>query len=188
MSKIALSHRLLGERAKTSCPVFFISETGRLFENRIPIHQIQSLCDCNKHKRVQRYAMTRRKVASEKYRLKISGSSRFRHDPQRGQWYSRPATVRAVTSPPQAMGAALSDRQLGCNSRGVSSLLTVWWFPLRNHASAFSGCRGQIENAFYHKARCRAVNGTEFVLYSPDLKCFLVSGCYIGRVFLPKSK
>ena len=37
------------------------------------------------YKRVQRYAMTRRKTASEKYRLKISGSSRFRQDPQRGQ-------------------------------------------------------------------------------------------------------
>ena len=66
MSKIALSHRLLGERAKTSCPVFFISETGWLFDNRIPIHQIHSLCGCNKHKRVQRYAMTRRKAVSEK--------------------------------------------------------------------------------------------------------------------------
>ncbi len=37
------------------------------------------------YKRVQRYAMTRRKAVSGKYRLKISGSSRFRHDPQRGQ-------------------------------------------------------------------------------------------------------
>ena len=37
------------------------------------------------YKRVQRYAMTRRKTASEKYRLKISGGSRFRQDPQRGQ-------------------------------------------------------------------------------------------------------
>lgn len=27
---------------------------------------------------------------------------------------------------------------------------------------------------------------TELVLCSPDLKNFLVSGCYIGRVFLPK--
>lgn len=26
------------------------------------------------------------------------------------------------------------------------------------------------------------------VLCSPDLKCFLVSGCYIGRIYLPKSK
>ena len=140
MSKIALSHRLLGERTKNSHPVFlYMTKTGRLFDNRITIHQIHSLCGCNKHKRVQRYAMTRRKAASGKYRLKISGSSRFRHDTQRGQWYSRPATVRAVTSPPQAMGAALSDRQLGCNSRGVSPLLTVWWLPLRYTHQHFRG-------------------------------------------------
>ena len=29
---------------------------------------------------------------------------------------------------------------------------------------------------------------TELVLCSSDLKYFLASGCYIGRVFLPKSK
>ena len=27
---------------------------------------------------------------------------------------------------------------------------------------------------------------TELVLCSPDLRYFLASGCYIGRVFLPK--
>ena len=59
-------------------------DTAQLFDNRIPIHQIHSLCDCNKRKRVQRYAMTRRKTASGKYRLEISDSSRFRQDPQRG--------------------------------------------------------------------------------------------------------
>ena len=150
-----------------------MAKMGRLFDNRITIHQIHSLCDWNKHKRVQRYAMTRRKTASGKYRLKISGSSRFRQDTQRGQWYSRPATVRAVTNPPQAMGAALSDRQLGCNSRGVSSLLTVWWLPLRYHASAFSGCRGQIENAFYHKARCRAVYWSR-AAYDPYLSFLMI--------------
>ena len=45
----------------------FMAGTGRLFENRIPIHQIHSLCGCNKHKRVQRCAMTRRKAVSEKH-------------------------------------------------------------------------------------------------------------------------
>ncbi|MFQ7307440.1 MAG: plasmid mobilization protein [Mediterraneibacter sp.] len=29
------------------------------------------------------------------------------------EWYSRPVTVRAVSNPPQAMRAALADRQLG---------------------------------------------------------------------------
>ncbi|NBH15394.1 hypothetical protein D3Z36_14715 [Lachnospiraceae bacterium] len=49
---------------------------------------------------------------------------------------------------------------MGWNSRGVSSLLTVWRLPSVRNVFAFSGCRGQIENAFYHKASCRAVNGT----------------------------
>ena len=43
-----------------------MAKTGRLFDKGIAIHQIHSLCDCNKHKRVQRYAMTRRKAVSEK--------------------------------------------------------------------------------------------------------------------------
>ena len=43
-----------------------MAKTGQLFDNGIAIHQIHSLCDCNKHKRVQRYAMTRRKAVSEK--------------------------------------------------------------------------------------------------------------------------
>ncbi len=35
-------------------------------------------------KRVERYATTCRKVESDNYLLKISGSSRFRRNPQRG--------------------------------------------------------------------------------------------------------
>ena len=50
---------------------------------RIPIRQTLPLCDCDEHKRVQRYATTCRKAESEKCRLKISGSSRFRNNPQR---------------------------------------------------------------------------------------------------------
>lgn len=41
-------------------------------------------CDCDKHKRVERYATTCRKAESDNYLLKISGSSRFRRNPQRG--------------------------------------------------------------------------------------------------------
>ena len=37
-------------------------------------------------------------------------------------------------------------------------------------------------------ARYRAVIRTELCLYAPDLKYFLVFGCYIGRMLLPKSK
>ena len=51
----------------------------------IPIRQIPSLCDCDEHKRVERYAITCHKAESDNYLLKISGSSRFRHNPQRGQ-------------------------------------------------------------------------------------------------------
>ena len=59
------------------------------------------------------------------------------------------------------------------NSRGVSSLLTVWWFSLRNYTSAFSGYRGQIENAFYHKARCRAVYWSR-AAYDPYLSFLMI--------------
>ena len=46
--------------------------------------------------------------------------------------------------PSQAMRAALADRQLGWNSRGVSSLLTVWRLPCVKRICIL-GCRGQIE-------------------------------------------
>ena len=137
---------------KTLSPVFLcVAKTGLFLDNRILIRQILPLCDCDEHKRVQRYAKTcqaaasDRKVVSLTYRLKISGSSRFRHDPQREQWYSRPVTARTVSNPSQAMRAALSDRQLGWNSRGVSSLLTVWRLPCVYGRTCISGCRGQIE-------------------------------------------
>lgn len=131
---------------KTRSPVFFcVAKTGLFLDNRILIRQIHPLCDCDEHKRVQRYAMTCQKAESEKCRLKISGGSRFRHDPQREQWYSRPVTARTVSNPSQAMRAALSDRQLGWNSRGVSSLLTVWRLPCVYGRTCISGCRGQIE-------------------------------------------
>ena len=57
---------------------------GLFLVNRIIIRQILSLCDCDEHKRVERYATTCRKVESDNYLLKISGSSRFRRNPQRG--------------------------------------------------------------------------------------------------------
>ncbi|MEQ3253731.1 hypothetical protein AAA151_05565 [[Clostridium] innocuum] len=101
-------------------PVFLcVAKTGLFFDNRILIRQILPLCDCDKHKRVRRYAKTCLKAASDERwwcylcRLKISDSSRFRHDAQREQWYSRPVTVRTVLNPSQAMRAALADRQRG---------------------------------------------------------------------------
>lgn len=83
--KNAVPHGLQGERAKSSHPVFLcVAKTGLFLVNRIIIRQILSLCDCDEHKRVERYATTCRKVESDNYLLKISGSSRFRRNPQRG--------------------------------------------------------------------------------------------------------
>ena len=54
-----VSHRLLGERTKSSHPVFLcVAKTGLFLDNRILIRQILPLCDCDEHKRVQRYAKT----------------------------------------------------------------------------------------------------------------------------------
>ena len=50
----------------------------------------------------------------------------------------------SVKKTSQAMRAALSERQLGWNSRGVSSLLTVWRLPI-----AFRGVEDKLK-CFYH--------------------------------------
>lgn len=61
---IPTGYRVRGQ--KTSYPVFLcVAKTGLLFENGIPIRQIPSLCDCDEHKRVQRYAMTCQMAASD---------------------------------------------------------------------------------------------------------------------------
>ena len=61
---IPTGYRVRGQ--KTSYPVFLcVAKTGLLFENRIPIRQIHSLCDCDEHKRVERYAITCRKAESD---------------------------------------------------------------------------------------------------------------------------
>ena len=56
--------------------------------------------------------MTCRKVASGKYRLEISGSSRFRHDTQREQWYSRLERFTALGGSvrPTVIIAAITSR------------------------------------------------------------------------------
>ena len=51
---------------KNSYPVFLcVAKTGLLLDNRILIRQILPLCDCDEHKRVQRYAMTCQMAASD---------------------------------------------------------------------------------------------------------------------------
>ena len=57
----------------------------------------------------------------------------------------KPTIAESAPTTLQAMRAALSDRQLGWNSRGVSSLLTVWRLPCVYGRTCISGCRGQIE-------------------------------------------
>ena len=81
-----------------------MAKTGLFLVNRIIIRQIPSLCDCDKHKRVERYATTCRKAESDNYLLKISGSSRFRRIPGTKavltEGYNATATVIANTEVP----------------------------------------------------------------------------------------
>lgn len=49
---------------------------------------------------------------------------------EKPMFFSAFVTVRVVSTPSQAMRAALSERQLGWNSRGVSLPLTVWRLPI----------------------------------------------------------
>ena len=61
---IPTGYRVRGQ--KTSYPVFLcVAKTGLLLDNRISIRQILPLCDCDEHKRVQRYAMTCQMAASD---------------------------------------------------------------------------------------------------------------------------
>lgn len=57
---------------------------------------------------------------------------------------SKETIAKSAPTMSQAMRAALADRQLGWNSRGVSSLLTVWRLPCVKRICIL-GCRGQIE-------------------------------------------
>ena len=68
----------------------------------------------------------------------------------------------------------------GWNSRGVSSLLTVWRLPI-----AFRGVEDKLR-CFHHKAKHKAVNGIELVHALPTLNTSLRLAAYIGRTYLPK--
>ena len=80
---IPTGYRVRGQKPLTLFS-FVWRKRGAFLDKRIPIRQILSLCDCDEHKRVERYAITCRKAESDNYLLKISGSSRFRRNPQRG--------------------------------------------------------------------------------------------------------
>ena len=61
---IPTGYRVRGQ--KTSYPVFLcVAKMGQFLDNRIPIRQILPLCDCDEHKRVQRYATTCQAAASD---------------------------------------------------------------------------------------------------------------------------
>ena len=80
------------------------------------------------------------------------------------------------------MRAALSDRQLGWNSRGVSSLLTVWRLPI-----AFRGVEDKLK-CFYHISQTKGGHkNRDIVKILPTLNTSLRLAAYIGRKHLSKS-
>ena len=128
--------RAMGWEAKISHPIFLVwREWECSLKSEYPFAKyflfviVMSISVCSGTPRPADKQKSDERWWAISYRLKISGGSRLRHNPQRELWYSRPVTVRAVSNPLQAMRAALADRQLGWNSRGVSSLLTVWRLP-----------------------------------------------------------
>ena len=61
---IPTGYRVRGQ--KTLALFSFVwRKRGAFLDKRIPIRQILPLCDCDEHKRVQRYAMTCQMAASD---------------------------------------------------------------------------------------------------------------------------
>ena len=75
----------------------------------------------------------------------------------------KPTIAESAPTTLQAMRAALSDRQLGWNSRGVSSLLTVWRLPCVKDALHFGVSRTN-RDAPIIKPDNKAVIRTEILL------------------------
>lgn len=79
--------------------------------------------------------------------------------------------------------AALSERQLGWNSRGVSSLLTVWRLPI-----AFRGVEDKLK-CFYHISQTKGGHkNRDIVNILPTLNTSFCLAAYIGRTNLPESR
>ena len=75
-----------------------------------------------------------------------------------------------------------SVRQLGWNSRGVSSLLTIWRFPI-----AFRGVEDKLK-CFYHISQAKGGHkNRDIVKILPTLNTSLRLAAYIGRKHLSKS-
>ena len=87
----------------------------------------------------------------------------------------------SVIKPSQAMRAALADRQLGWNSRGVSSLLTVWRLPI-----AFRGVEDKLKCSYHISQTKGGHKNRDFVYILPTLNTSLRLAAYIGRTYLPK--
>lgn len=69
----------------------------------------------------------------------------------------------------------------GWNSRGVSSLLTVWRLPI-----AFRGVEDKLK-CFYHISQTKGGHkNRDFVYILPTLNTSLRLAAYIGRTYLPK--
>ena len=89
----------------------------------------------------------------------------------------------SVIKPSQAMRAALSERQLGWNSRGVSSLLTVWRLPI-----SFRGVEDKLK-CFYHISQTKGGHkNRDIVNILPTLNTSFCLAAYIGRTNLPESR
>ena len=81
------------------------------------------------------------------------------------------------------MRAALSERQLGWNSRGVSSLLTVWRLPI-----SFRGVEDKLK-CFYHISQTKGGHkNRDIVNILPTLNTSFCLAAYIGRTNLPESR
>lgn len=78
--------------------------------------------------------------------------------------------------------ASLSDRQLGWNFRGVSSLLNVWRLPI-----AFRGVEDKLK-CFYHISQTKGGHKNRVIVkILPTLNTSLRLAAYIGRKHLSKS-
>ncbi len=78
------------------------------------------------------------------------------------------------------MRAALADRQLGGNSRGVSSLLTVWRLPYA-FAHLHFGVSRTNRNATINKARHKVINENRALFYALPNSKKLCLASYIDR-------
>ena len=81
------------------------------------------------------------------------------------------------------MRAALSERQLGWNSRGASSLLTVWRLPI-----AFRGVEDKLKCSYHISQTKGGHKNRDIDNILPTLNTSFCLAAYIGRTNLPESR